>query len=62
MENEILTVREAAKFLRVHPVTLYNLLRQKRLKCQKIGGQYRFMKQSLLEYLTVTGAAGQEQT
>lgn len=48
---EILLVEEVAEYLRVNKQTIYNLLRQGQLPAKKIGGQWRFHKQAIDDYL-----------
>ncbi len=48
---EILLVEEVADYLRVNKQTIYNLLRQGELPAKKIGGQWRFHKQAVEEYV-----------
>ncbi|MCK4260915.1 MAG: helix-turn-helix domain-containing protein [Halanaerobiales bacterium] len=50
---EILLVEEVAEYLRVNKQTIYNLLRQGQLPAKKIGGQWRFHKKAIDEYLIV---------
>jgi excisionase family DNA binding protein len=38
----ILTVRELSKYLRVHPTTVYRLLRAKQLPAFRVGSDWRF--------------------
>jgi excisionase family DNA binding protein len=38
----VLTLREVSCYLRVHPSTIYKLLRAKRLPAFKIGSDWRF--------------------
>ncbi|AZR73103.1 hypothetical protein BBF96_06720 [Anoxybacter fermentans] len=49
---EILLVEEVAEYLRVNKQTIYNLLRQGQLPAKKIGGQWRFHKKAIDDYLT----------
>lgn len=48
---EILLVEEVAEYLRVNKQTIYNLLRQGQLPAKKIGGQWRFHKKAIDDYL-----------
>ena len=41
-EDEILTVREVAKFLRIHPTTVYRLAKNGRIPAFRVGADYRF--------------------
>ena len=38
----ILTVRELSEYLRVHPATIYRLLRAKQIPGFRVGGEWRF--------------------
>jgi excisionase family DNA binding protein len=40
----VLTVREMAKYLRVHPATVYRLLRQHKLPAFRVGSDWRFSR------------------
>jgi excisionase family DNA binding protein len=44
---EVLTVEEAAQYLRVSPQTVYSLARNAELPGSKIGGQLRFLRSAL---------------
>lgn len=48
---EILLVEEVAEYLRVNKQTIYNLLRHGELPAKKIGGQWRFHKLAVEEYV-----------
>ena len=44
----ILTVKEAAEYLRIHPITLYRLLEKDRVPgAFKIGNQWRLKKETI---------------
>lgn len=62
---EILLVEEVAEYLRVNKQTIYNLLRQGQLPAKKIGGQWRFHKKAIDDYLvaqdTIPAAATLEE-
>lgn len=38
----MMTVREVSEYLRVHPTTIYRLLKLKRIPGFRIGGDWRF--------------------
>jgi excisionase family DNA binding protein len=40
--STILTVRELSKHLRVHPATVYRLLRSRQIPGFRVGGDWRF--------------------
>jgi excisionase family DNA binding protein len=47
----ILTTVEVAELLRIHPSTLYKLLRQGQIPFLKIGSDYRFRKSSIEKWM-----------
>ncbi len=47
MDNPVMTVRELADYLRVHPATIYRLLKQKRIPAFKVGSDWRFDRESI---------------
>jgi len=50
--EEILTAAEVADLLRIHPSTVYKLLRQGELPAFKVGSNWRFLRTSIDEWLT----------
>lgn len=49
--TQIMTPKEAAKYLGFHLVTIYRLLKKKEIPAVKIGGQWRFKKDVLDSWL-----------
>ncbi len=49
--TQIMTPKEAAKYLGFHLVTLYRLLKKSEIPATKIGGQWRFKKDILDDWL-----------
>ena len=49
--TQIMTPKEAAKYLGFHLVTIYRLLKKQEIPATKIGGQWRFKKDILDEWL-----------
>jgi len=47
MASPVLTVRELADYLRVHPSTIYRLLKQKRIPAFKVGSYWRFNRDAI---------------
>jgi excisionase family DNA binding protein len=45
--DAILTVQNVAEYLRLHPSTIYRLLKTKQLPAFKIGGDWRFNRESI---------------
>ena len=43
----VLTLEEVANYLRVHPSTIYRLLKKKRLPAFKVGSDWRFNVESI---------------
>ena len=49
--TQIMTPKEAAKYLGFHLVTIYRLLKKQMVPAVKIGGQWRFKKDILDSWL-----------
>jgi excisionase family DNA binding protein len=47
MASPVMTVRELADYLRVHPSTIYRLLKQKRIPAFKVGSDWRFNRETI---------------
>lgn len=47
-ENEILTVKGAAKFLKFSEKTVYKLAKERKIPFKKIGSEYRFLLSDLI--------------
>jgi excisionase family DNA binding protein len=47
MNDEVMTIKEAAVYLKVKPVTIYKLLNQKKIPGIKISGAWRFKREIL---------------
>jgi len=47
------TVKEVANFLKISTVTLYRLTESKKISFKKVGGQLRFTKKDVADYLGV---------
>jgi excisionase family DNA binding protein len=47
----VLTVREVADYLRVHPSTVYKLLRTRQVPAFRIGSDWRFNKEKIDEWM-----------
>jgi excisionase family DNA binding protein len=48
----VLTVKEVADYLRVHPSTMYKLLRTRQVPAFKIGTDWRFNKELIDQWMT----------
>lgn len=49
--TQVLTPKEAAKYLGVHVITIYRLIKTSDIPASKVGGQWRFRKALLDEWL-----------
>lgn len=52
-DNELLTSPEASQFLRVSKTTLYKLAQNGEIPAHKIGREWRFAKNMLLEWIVL---------
>jgi excisionase family DNA binding protein len=49
----LLTVAEVARYLRVHPTTIYRLLRQKRIPAFRVANDWRFNTEEIDRWIKV---------
>lgn len=49
--TQIMTLRETAKYLGVHAITIYRLIKETGIPTFKLGGQWRFKKDVLDAWL-----------
>lgn len=54
--RRLLTVQEAARFLRVHPRTIYSWVRSTRMPCLLVGNRIRFTQEMLVRWAGGEGA------
>lgn len=50
-EVDVLNLEETAEFLRVSNQTVYNMIKDGRLKAHKVGREWRFVKGDILAYM-----------
>jgi excisionase family DNA binding protein len=50
-EPEVLTVKEVSDLLRVHPSTLYRLIRQGKIPSFQIGADWRFLRHRVVRWM-----------
>jgi excisionase family DNA binding protein len=48
--DQIFTIRELSEHLRVHPTTIYRLLRQGRLPGFRVGSNWRFSREAIEQW------------
>jgi excisionase family DNA binding protein len=56
--SQIMTPKEAAGYLGLHPITIYRLVKKGELPGFKVGGQWRFKKDLLDEWIVRKTNAG----
>lgn len=49
--DEILTLEEASRFLKLSRSTLYSLAQKRKIPAQKVGKSWRFVKSYLIKWL-----------
>lgn len=49
--GEVLTIEDLADFLKISKSTLYKLVREGSIPCQKVGKHWRFHKDAIDEWL-----------
>lgn len=59
IETDFMTVKEAAQFLRVSPILLYQLNASKKIPCRKIGRKIIFSKKELSEWVLSGASKGE---
>lgn len=60
MQPKVLTVREVSDYLRVHPSTIYRLLRQRQLPAFRVGSDWRFNVEAIDRWRAQMEQGGQE--
>jgi excisionase family DNA binding protein len=50
-EDSVLTVNELAGYLRVHPATIYRLLKARQLPAFRVGFDWRFKRETIDEWV-----------
>ncbi|HZP44734.1 MAG TPA: helix-turn-helix domain-containing protein [Candidatus Binataceae bacterium] len=48
----VMTLEEVASYLRVHPSTIYRLLKKRQLPAFKVGSDWRFNQESIDQWRT----------
>jgi excisionase family DNA binding protein len=61
--NAVLTLEETAQFLKVHPSTVYRLLKKRSIPAFKVGSDWRFNQESIERWIKERESAeGQDQS
>ncbi len=60
--KDVMTSREVAEILRVHPYTVNSLIRAGKLKAFKISNRYRVPKEALQEFMEAKSADNSEES
>jgi excisionase family DNA binding protein len=60
-DHEILTVKEISNLLRVHPTTVYKLLRDRRIPSFRVGSDWRFRKDRIERWIAEVSSMGVSQ-
>ena len=50
-ESPVMTVKECADFLQVHPTTIYRLLKADKIPAFRLGSDWRFSKTELVKWI-----------
>lgn len=51
MKESLMTTAETLKYLKINKITLYNLIKNKKLPAVRVGRQWRFRKDKLDDWL-----------
>lgn len=51
MDNEILTIREVAEYLKLAEKTVYRIVAEGKIPAFKVGGAWRFRKGEILRWI-----------
>lgn len=46
-DRQVLTTQQACEYLQITKLTLYKLIKEKKVRCNKLGKNYRFLKSDL---------------
>ena len=46
-DRQVLTTKQACEYLQITKLTLYKLIKGKKVRCNKLGKNYRFLKSDL---------------
>ena len=60
MSSRVLTVQEVSSYLRVHPSTIYRMLKKNQLPAFRVGSDWRFTVEAIDEWRAKAEAGGVE--
>ena len=60
--GDVLTIMELSEYLKISRSTLYKLVRERKIPCQKIGRHWRFRKESIDRWLDENSTLGNQIT
>ena len=46
-DREVLTTKQVCDYLQITRLTLYKLIKEKKIRCNKLGKNYRFLKSDI---------------
>jgi excisionase family DNA binding protein len=52
--RDVMTPKQVAAYLQMHPMTIYRYINQGKLAAAKVGGRYRIKRQAVEELLAET--------
>ena len=52
--RDVMTPKQVAEYLQMHPVTIYRYIGQGKLPAAKVGGRYRIKREAVEELLAET--------
>ena len=58
--REVMTPKQVAEYLQLHPMTVYRFIRQGKIPAAKIGGRYRIKRESVEKLLVETNIKTEE--
>jgi excisionase family DNA binding protein len=59
-DDDILTVREISNLLRLHPATVYKLVKQGKIPSFRIGSEWRFRKDVIMRWMAQQSMEAQQ--
>ena len=59
--KEVMTPKQVADYLQMHPMTIYRYIHQGKLGAAKIGARYRIKRENVEKLLEEINAEGEEQ-